>query len=183
MSHPACDVRAHEHLLVRVICPPSATRVNSAGTAFAQRRTGFTAGSSITPQLAGTFRRRMRCNAATGLSSAAGGLFQQAAAHPLRHGGGPVGDAELLVEPLGVGLHRARPDEQLAGDLRDAQPAGERLQHLVLPLAEHRAGGLGAQPDLPGERTPASSAGTTVFPAATESTASTICERRASLPR
>ena len=52
----------------------------------------------------------------------ASGLLEQAAPHRLGDGRGAVGDPELLVEPLGVRLDRARLDVELGGGLRDESP-------------------------------------------------------------
>ncbi len=48
-------------------------------------------------------------------------LLQQAATHGLGHGGGPIRDAQIFIEALGVRLDRARPDEQLFCELRNRE--------------------------------------------------------------
>jgi hypothetical protein len=66
-------------------------------------------------------------------------------------GGCAVGDPELLVQPLGVGLDRARPDVELGGGLRDRQSASEGLEDLSLAFGEGRDLRLGSEPDLAGQ--------------------------------
>src|SRR4051794_38671617 len=51
---------------------------------------------------------------------------------------GTVGGAELLVDAADVALGRRLAEEQLGGDRRDAEPLGEELEHLALPVRELR---------------------------------------------
>ena len=60
------------------------------------------------------------------------------------HGGGPVGRAELVVEPEHVVLDRARGEEERGADLGVGEPVADEPQDLALARREaHVAGGGG----------------------------------------
>src|SRR3954471_15892759 len=63
-------------------------------------------------------------------SSAVGSSADEAATQGDGHGGGPVADAQLLVDVLEVGLDGRRADDQPVGDFRPAEAVAGQAQDL-----------------------------------------------------
>src|SRR5205823_1273655 len=92
------------------------------------------ANTAANAHAAATTTRIWRCRAARMAAEASirASLLEKPAPHRLGHGGGPLGDAELLVDRLEVRLHRRRAEVDPLTDLGGRVALCHQLQHVAL---------------------------------------------------